>query len=455
MPGVRPAFGALLFVTLLAVLALSTGGVLSQGTVDTDEMSGHGQWTDPTDQHAPTQSATVQRSTTPADTGTEPVVAPSEASVVREDYVQTNIDVGASVAAETERLRGQYRTHAFESEFDAAGDSAEKLATVSAAVNRINETLDSVDQRHGALLTAYGAGDRSASGLLRELAKTRATADAQSALADRIEEVVDADDDVTLPASLDAQFTTLPTEMLILPGPVLEEYERGAMGGNDTGPVYVHGTGTGATFALPDDVVTNRGILSVDQEPAIDIGHTRQATHRDARNKSAIDQFAATDQNRIVAALERAESLYPEISVTSVSAPFGGTNVYRTAGLHQDTTGALQAYLDGGTTDAYHELTVRDATDLPHAETTTDEGVEVTVAAGEATGPMYVSVRSGGEGIENGDPLAGATVEIGDQTVGTTDEAGVLRTTRPVLEDSVTVTTAAGETVSTPIPTAS
>mgnify|MGYP000271257386 CR=1 FL=1 len=132
-------------------------------------------------------------------------------------------------------------------------------------------------------------------------------------------------------------------------------------------------------------------------------------------------------------------------ATTTTAADDGGDS--ETTGETTESGGS-----DGGTTNVFHELQVVDADELSTSATNSSDGVSVTVDGGTPTGPMRIAVAASGDGNGSGDPIVDATVSVGETVVGTTDSAGLFRTTQPMTAGTVTVETQAGVTVTVDIP---
>ncbi|MFC6974344.1 hypothetical protein ACFQL1_06255 [Halomicroarcula sp. GCM10025709] len=141
------------------------------------------------------------------------------------------------------------------------------------------------------------------------------------------------------------------------------------------------------------------------------------------------------------AANTRAEDLYPWLysqQLPSVNT-YGTSSIYRLTANHP--SGQLTTYIDGGTTDVFHESQRLQLSTIRASETrvTINDSVRVEVTRTYETGPVRVSVRNN----DTGAPMAG-TVAVSGREVGTTGDDGTLWTVEPRGSYSVEVRTRSG-----------
>ena len=336
-------------------------------------------------------------------------VSPPSDEVTREAYTTGGFDLAASAAADAEALRGSYREQVFTERFEAAQN---RDAVLERFLTNLTGRLDELDGDHAELIAQFGAGERSATELLRGLVRATAAANAEARLADTIESAA-TEANVELPESFEDVAITSQREIPALESPVTEAIATGQVGPGRS--VYAQATSDALVLAMAGDT------------------HIRQATLRGERDPSGANQFAQQDGSANVNALERADILYADAVGYNFGPPIGGaTDVYRL--FNGDSGfGSFRAYIDGATTNVFHEVHTVDSpaaletigTNLSNT-TGTGGGLELTVETTEPTGPMLVSVTDGGQ------PVGAARLAVDTQFVGTTDADGEHWVTQPL-----------------------
>jgi hypothetical protein len=332
--------------------------------------------------------------------GDPPYLSPADTATTREEYAQPGIDISTAAAADAQRLRGQHAAATFEEEFDIVED---RTAFVEGVIADLGARAEALDEQHAELVTAYGDGEVSTETLLGELVRLEAAAVEHRRLADRVKTVVSGDSDLDLFREADEQFEALGDEILALESPVTDAFAAGEFADGTT--VYAQ---------AGEEAI----VLAVSNATHFE----RQATLRGERNRSAVNQFieeAGEDENANGLALERAETLYGADNVLGFfPPPYDATTVYGVQGTVAG--GEFVAYLDGTTENIFHEQQTVAPAGVPVTDTLVDSagGLELTVNTTVPTGPMRVSVTDGG------DPVEGATVQVNNQTAGTTDASG-------------------------------
>ena len=346
-----------------------------------------------------------------------PYLSPDPETVTREAYTDPGIDVSAVAAADAQELRSRHRAAVFTERFDAAEDPA---ALVTAVTGELAARAGALDEQHAQLLTTYSNNEISTGRLLRELVRQEAAAAGHRRLANRVEAAVIGSDAVDGLQAVRERSATLNDEILALESPVTDALADGQVDPQNT--VYAQAGTDTLVLAL-----TNRTHMQ------------RQATLRGQRNKNATNQFvqeAGENENANALAINRAEELYGGDNGVELSfslPPFDAT-VYDVEG---STIGSsFIGYLDGATTNIFHEQQTVTMSNVPVSTTLTDtsSNLELTVETTTPTGPMRVSVTSGG------DPVEGATLLVTDQPVGTTDTGGQAWVTQPLAGATVRVT---------------
>jgi len=357
-----------------------------------------------------------------------PYLSPEPETVTREEYTKPGIDVSAAAAADAQNVRGRHRAAVFSERFDGAEDPA---ALVAAVTDELGTRAEALDEQHAQLLATYRDGEISTGRLLRELVRQEAAAAGHRRLADRVEAAAIGSDAINDSRAVRERSEALDDEILALESPVTDALADGQTDPRST--VYAQ-TGTD-TLVL---ALTNRTHMQ------------RQATLRDQREKNAPNQFAqeaGENENANALAINRAEELYGGGNGVELSfslPPFNAT-VY---GIEGNTIGgSFVGYLDGATTNIFHEKQTVTMSDVPVSGTLTNTsgGLTLTVETTTPTGPMRVSVTSGDE------PVEGAELLVTGQPVGTTDGGGQTWVTQPLAGATVRVTVD-DETVTVTLP---
>lgn len=346
----------------------------------------------------------------------------SLADPAADGHTTAGIDVGTAVAADAHRLAGLHDRLTLEERIDQAEDPVAR-ATIREVVGDAEDRVAGLEAEREELLAAHGDGELSTATLASELVRLNAAADRGRALLDRLAEY-EADSETPFP-SVAGNLTALETTESLLGQPALEQLEAAAAGAIGRQAAYVQ---TG-----PDGLV----VATVGEE------YVRQAFLSSERNRTGTNRFADGTSPGWSAAIERANEIYPwafanEPSISGI----------RTGDVYQidigHPHGSLEALFDGATTNVFHEHQFAAPEDVPvtAVETATEDGVELRVAVTHATGPIQVSV------VEDGQPVADATVMIGGREVGQTEANGELRLIQPDGPFEVSATTPGGTTVS-------
>ena len=403
---IPPAIAAtLLFVAGLAVaVGLTAGFVPSDGTADVSpalDTTGEG-------------TGALSSPGSGAADGEPPYLAPPPETVTREEYVRPGIDLSAAAASDSQRLRGEHSAKTFEAQFAAVEDTEE---FVESFVANLSARAEALDGQHAGLVADYRDGEISTRSLLRGLVRLGAAVTEQQRLADRVEITVEATEDVTLSRAVQEQSAALKDEIPALESPVVDRLVDGGFGSGAA--VYAQAGAEGFVLAAPTETEIQR-----------------QATLRGQRDRNGTNQFieeAGEDENPFSLAAERARTLYGE-DIGLFPPPFGATTVYGIQGTI--TGGDFRAYLDGATENIFHESQTVAVDEVPVTTTRNHRlgTLELVVNATVPTGPMQVSVTDAGE------PVEGATVQVANQTAGTTDANGQRWMVQPLGGAEVAVT---------------
>lgn len=391
----HPAAIGLLLVAVLCVSAVAGAGLT--GATSTD--------------------AAGQQGTIPVENSTN-YLSPDSENLTRQAFGQAGVDLGAAVRADAERLEARHNRlsdDALREEAPTPARAAERI------VDRVERRIDSLDERQAQLFSEFSSGAMSTRTLLAELSALEVAARQQREAVGELQAQ-------SLSGALSTQVDRLEVETALLPNPVSDRLAGAATGATDPIEVYL-----GAT---PNALVA---------ATVVDGRYVRQTTLRNERERGGEDQFAA--QNPDVppqAAFSRASELYSWAGKQNAdSRGFSGTSVYVFRSNHSH--GDLSSYLDGATTNPFHESQSKRSAVVPVTETrtNTDQSLRLNVQYTDPTGPMLVSLIGSG-----GTLPPSATVTVNDQPVGQIAGGGQLWTVQPIGSFRVAVTTDRGEAVS-------
>lgn len=346
-------------------------------------------------------------------------------SVDREEYTTAGIDVAAGAAADSAMLRGAFRRQTFDAQFDERIDSS-ATDLLNSTTDEIANITDEIDTRHAAVIANYSEGEISLDRVLRELVQLSSAANAQQAYAEHVLQQVTAGPDVTLPIEVRRNLLSVEVEIAALESPITEMIRDGDVESGTS--VYAQASDDALVLAVPGD------------------NFIRQVTLRNERDPEALNQFFEQDGNANSNALSRADELYENVGGFSPP-PLDATAVYGIQGTTAVGVGSFTAYLDGATTNIFHEVLTVDPDTVPIAEVVNNSAGSLTIMAESSgeTGPLHVSVT------RDGMPVAGATLSINNQTVGTTTTDGTRWAVQPISEFDVTATHN-NQTVSVTVP---
>lgn len=336
-------------------------------------------------------------------------VTPGAENVTRQAYAEAGLDVGAAMVTDAERMQARHDELVY--------GELESEADVQLAVSILETRIGALERRHEQLLGNYSSGDISTGTLLRELARIEVAAAQQRATVDELRAAGVSDD-------VGERLSSLSVEPAVLGQPVTERVAA-AMTARQ-GPVRVY-------VAAAEDALVAATV--------VEDRYVRQATLRGERNPFGEDQFAASGEGRAQAASDRATSIYS--AQASTVRGFAGTSVYEFSADH--SLGELVAYLDGATTNPFHEYQYKQpVVEIPaQTSSATTESFRLNVQYTNTTGPMAVSLLGTGS-----DALPPVTISVNDQPVGMIEGGGQLWTIQPVGEFTVTATTEDGESAS-------
>jgi hypothetical protein len=340
-------------------------------------------------------------------------VVPDRANVTRDSYAEADLDIASIIAADTERIKGQYD----ERHYQWIQESRSEGAARTTIAEQIDERVQRLEERQQQLFAEYSSGELSTGTLLRELAQLEVAAQNHRATIDQFFE-----------NGASETPSRLLVETSMLRNPVSENLADALSSRQESVSVYV--------VSAPDSLVA---------ATVVEDTYFRQATLRDQRDPAGSDQFAEGDQGRAQAAGSRARSLYS--GQVDAARGFTGTHLYEFSINHSH--GELVGYLDGSTTNPVHEYQYKRPVVSVPAETTSNTGdsFRLTVQYTDSTGPMAVTLLGTGSDVP---PTVDVTVD--GEFVGTIGQSGQLWTIQPLGSFTVTATTDDDETVSVTVP---
>jgi hypothetical protein len=336
-------------------------------------------------------------------------VMPATENITRQEYSEAAMDVGAAIVTDAERLQARHDQLVF--------DVVESQGGSRAVLNILEQRVTALERRHERLLANYSSNDISTGTLLRELARIESAAQQHRAAVDRLQAE-------GVPDDVSNRLSALSVEPTMLGQPVTQRVRAAMTAGEEPVRVYVAAAGNAIVTAT---VIEDR--------------YVRQVTLRGEREPSGNDRFAEGAGGRAQAASDRGTSLY-SVSANTVRG-FTDTIVYEFSANH--SLGETVAYLDGATTNPFHESQYKQpVVEIPaQTSSATAESFRLNVQYTNTTGPMAISLLGTGS-----DSLPPVAVSVNDQPVGTIEGGGQLWTIQPVGEFTVTATTEDGESAS-------
>lgn len=332
-------------------------------------------------------------------------------------YGEQSLDVAGTVAADVERLRGEYAAVAFELELANTTDHEARVDRIEAEIAHIETRTDDLEQRQQDAIDAFNAGEITASQLLRELATVDAAA---RQLEGRTDELRRAVQQLPTTNGLYTQVDNLPADLVPLYGGVRAEVRR-AMEANETVRVHVVTSGDGVVLST-----------------VADGQYVREAYLASERRPDDVDQF-----NGIGDAESRAAQLYPWISARTdfAGGGYGDTSVYYLSTSHPH--GELETHLDGASNAVFREEQVKQLNSLPtQSQTAANGNLQLQVNRTHATGPLRVKLTNPNTGM----PI-NASVRVNGQRVGQTGSNGELWTITPHEAVRINATTTDGAAI--------
>jgi len=351
--------------------------------------------------------------------------------VTATEHNSTGIDVGTAVAAESRQLRTDHATRTFEQRYQALNSTTERRQAVRNRLHEIASQQEALERQQSRATRAYAAGSITATEFVRVRATTDAEARQLERAVKRVRATIRNDPDLSLNSGTEIRAGNLVGELKILQGTV-SRYSLQTFIGSRSGTVYVEASPTGySASTIADGEYVRETHLTTERDP------------------NATDQFVESNQSTVIAAAARASELYPwlyEQQGPSVNG-FGTSGIYEFAADHAN--GQIVTYIDGGTTNAFHEYQNRrlQTVTVTDSQAGSNGSVTVRVRRSYETGPLLVSVTDD----TTGTPVD-AVVRIDGRPVGSTGADGSLWTVEPrgSYDVNATVSGDNGVTVSVP-----
>lgn len=370
-------------------------------------------------------TATVAAAVGPAAVGTVPVVnttddgpnhlAINESDVAASETTTADFDVGTAIAADSASLRATYDESSFQRTMANAETETNRTRIRLRALAPIESASADLRERNQVAIEAFATGELSATEFLDERARI-------TARADELHRVVSAIHD-SLPSYQPPEDTTrrvnyLRGQLRAMQGPISTEVASQTVRGGERSSFYVEASDSGFTLAQ----ITGGN-------------YQRETFLGDAWRPDLADRFAKTG-DALGAARNRSATLYPWV-IDNQEAGGGmfGDGIYWTS--WDIPGGEVGIYLDGGTTDVFHEIQTRAVLSFDRTEVInrTSESIRITVDRTYESGPAAVTLRNVGSGT----PIEG-TVAIGDRDPVPVGPDGTLWFVEPRNDVTITAT---------------
>jgi hypothetical protein len=320
--------------------------------------------------------------------------------------VSAGLDAGLSVGIDGRDLQNTHEMETFRQRFATADTDANRSAAYDAILATLEERADTLRERDAQANRAYADGRITTDSFLRERAVIVAEASRLQGMISELRAVESETLGFELSDSQQSRLREVNGQLAIVRGPIAEQVAELASGGSSPQAVYVENSSSGHVVALVEGDT-----------------YVREAYLGDEIAPGAEDQFQSGNGTALENARQRALTLYPHTTASSVE-PFGSTYAYN--GVFSG--GRLTVYLDGGTGNAFREHQRLNASTLPVAitETTTNESTTLRVNRTFPTGPMEIELVDAGTGA----PIDG-TVSIDGTPIGRTGADGSLWAVEP------------------------
>ncbi|WP_254543053.1 DUF7096 domain-containing protein [Halomarina pelagica] len=323
-------------------------------------------------------------------------------SVVRADFHRADFDVSAALSADSTAVAGRLQVDALDVAFRNATTADARRAVLRRYVKHLENETARLRARERQALSAFNAGERSASQYLRTLAQIDAEAERLERVVGRLDELADR---VREPSISVRRLNTIQSDLFALDGPVREHLVSVASGDAPPTRVLLESSDTGVLLST---------IVTRDGQPM----YVRETYLGDVRRTSTgADRYRGLDE-----AYDRARELYPWAADRNLGGAFGFAEVYRITFVHPQ--GELTTFIDGQSGKVFREYQHKElpGVPLPHSTGNVTDELNLTVGRTHPGGPMLVRLENAA-----GEPV-NATVTVNDEPVGTTGADGELWT---------------------------
>ncbi|ELZ50398.1 hypothetical protein C464_02320 [Halorubrum coriense DSM 10284] len=321
-------------------------------------------------------------------------------------------DLGSALGFATADADAAFETAAVVDRIERAEPGVERQQQILAEINRVERAEVALSGRQTDAFSAHASGEITDRELVDELVRIAATAREYDDRLDEIDALAESTDGFSSPGRLD--------ELQV----ALQVYE---------GPVRGHALATARGQSTAKDIYVASSQGAVALATVVDGEYVREVFRTDLWDRGGGD--ISND-----AAIEIIEASYPETAALREPDAFGAGSVQRITIPHE--IGTLRTFVSGGTERVFVEHQRIDLAAFPDSEpvTATGDGFNVTVDRTYPGGPVTVTVLDD----ETGEPVSDVTVtkSVGggdSQTIGTTDEDGVVRTLSPAETYRITV----------------
>lgn len=345
---------------------------------------------------------------------------------VETSYATHGVDFGSTLAGADSALRVDHAQFAIaDREFDEATE-AERAAMLESVQADLDERIEVIEARERTAVREHASGERTDAELIHVLVQnyheTVVLLDVLETLEERSSEV----SGYSISSGQQREYNRV---LEFHQSPIQSDLamHSAAVDGVDSLEVTIHTSQDGYRLSTIDETT-----------------YRLETTRFDNWDSDGADYFAGINQT----AAEYAADLYPWAS----SLTTGGEPTHQvSAGAVQDVRFDLdeldlQAYIDSGSGEVHREIQELRIDDLPLAEQESwaNDGVEMSIDATPADGPVEVTVTD----AETGDPVR-ATILIDGQAVGETDAEGTIVVLPPMGEYELTAETDDGSVTAT------
>lgn len=336
------------------------------------------------------------------DGGTAEYLSISPDEIDAEGFERGGLDVAGAVGADAGKLRSAYAAESLQRELADAENETERREALRRTADAVDERSSRLESRDRDAIRAYGSNERTGA----ELFRTLGSVDAESeALLEVVRELHAAHEESADSPLTERELATYRARLDPMTGPVRERITIASTGDR---PVEIY-------LKTREDTVTLATVTDDDQ-------YVREAHAPSNRDLDGQDRLG------FAGAEERFEELYPWVANNNTGLNtwvVGGqpylhhADVYAVTAAHPHGVGSpddLTTYIDGTTTDVFHESQKQNPEALPtRSLVSEDEGLELHLNWTRAGGPMAVALVDG----ETGEELD-ATVEVNDRYAGST-----------------------------------